>query len=260
MDETFERILVDHDGRRSVFSMGKLGILWELDRETGKYVRATDVGYQTQVDVDPQTGAVTYRAGMIQEPEKEISFCPTTGGVKTFRAMAYHPDTRALYVPLNVSCATATFLPTERREGGGGVGPMKVRQYHFHEKSPGQMGELRAMDVRTGATKWSQRRRAPYNTSALTTAGDLVFVGTWDRHAIAYDAGSGAPLWETTLPTMANGSPISYSVNGKQYVAFVAGASIGVSTWATVSPRALLPDIRIPSSGNGIFVFALPDR
>ena len=54
MDETFERILIDYDGKRSVFSMGKLGILWELDRTTGRFVRATDLGYQTLVDVDPE--------------------------------------------------------------------------------------------------------------------------------------------------------------------------------------------------------------
>ena len=59
MDETFERILVDYDGKQSVFSMGKLGILWELDRVTGEFRNAVDLGYQNILDVDTLTGKVT---------------------------------------------------------------------------------------------------------------------------------------------------------------------------------------------------------
>ena len=65
LDEVFESVLIDRDGRRSLFKMGKLGILWEIDRTTGAFVAAHDLGYQTLLDVDPQTGQVTYRPGMI---------------------------------------------------------------------------------------------------------------------------------------------------------------------------------------------------
>jgi alcohol dehydrogenase (cytochrome c) len=260
MDETFERILIDHDGQSSVFSMGKLGILWELDRKDGRFVRATDTGYQNQVDIDQRTGRVTYRSGILQTLGQETFFCPTTGGFKSLRAMAYHPQTGALYVPLNLYCETAVFQPLpERRENVGGVGPVEVRGYHFHPKSPNQMGELRSMDIRTGSTLWSRRRRAPYNTATLTTGGNLVFVGAWDRYVFAHDARTGELLWQTRLPTMANGFPITYAVNGKQYVAIGGGASIAGSTWAVNAPSALLPELRNPRAGNGIFVFALPE-
>ena len=79
MDETFERILVDYDGRQSVFSMGKLGILWELDRVTGSFVNAIDLGYQNILDVSPETGEVTYRDGMVVGVFEELYFCPSTG-------------------------------------------------------------------------------------------------------------------------------------------------------------------------------------
>ena len=258
MDETFERILIDYDGKSSVFSMGKLGILWELDRTTGRFVRATDLGYQTLVTVNPQTGKAIYRPGMIQDLGKEFFMCPTTGGFKSLRAMAYQPATGALVIPVNLSCQTAIFKPMERRPGGGGTGPVEVLKYHFHPQSPGQMGEVLALDIRTGKTLWRQRRRAPYNTSALTTAGGLVFMGSWDRYAFAYDARSGAQLWQTRLPTMANGSPITYAVDGKQYVAFVAGGGIAASTWATRAPTVLLPELRNPRAGNSLLVFSLP--
>ena len=258
MDETFERILVDYDGRRSVFSMGKLAILWENDRETGELVRATDLGYQNLFDLDPQTGQAVYKDGMVQEIGEVVDFCPSTGGFKSLRAMAYHPGTGAFYVPLNLNCETAAFLPVEQRPGGGGAGGVRDKVYHFHPQSPDQLGELQALDIRTGETRWRQRRRTPYNTAALTTGGGLVLVGDWDRHVMAYDAENGEELWQTRLPQMTNGFPITYAVDGTQYVAIGTGPSIGGSSWATLIPSALLPEKTSPQASGGIFVFALP--
>jgi alcohol dehydrogenase (cytochrome c) len=92
----------------------------------------------------------------------------------------------------------------------------------------------------------------------LTTAGGLVFVGDWDRFVYAYDIETGESLWETRLPTSAQGFPITYAVDGKQYVAVPAGTGSG--SWATI-PLTLTPDKRRPSNGgNGLFVFALLDE
>ncbi len=259
MDETFERILVDVNGKQSVFSMGKLGVLWELDRGTGQYRNAIDLGYQNILDVDKATGVVTYREGMISGVGEELYFCPSTGGFKSLRSMAYHPETTAMYIPLNLNCETAAFGPVEYRAGGGGTGWVRGRQNHFHPDAPDQLGEFQALDVRTGETRWKQRRRAPYNTAALTTAGGLVFVGTWDRYILAYDVASGEELWQARLSTMANGYPISYAVDGKQYVAVGAGASGGAGSWAAVVPNDLVSEIKNPRAGNVMFVFALPE-
>ena len=258
MDETFERILIDYDGKQSVFSMGKLGILWELDRTNGAFTNAVDLGYQNIVDVDTGTGTVTHREDMISEVGEELYFCPSTGGFKSLRAMAYHPETTSLYIPLNLNCETAAFGPVEQRLGGGGTGGVRGRQNHFHPDSPDQLGELQALDIRTGETRWKLRRRAPYNTAALTTAGGLVFIGDWERYVFAYDAESGDQLWQSRLTQMANGYPITYAVDGTQYIAFGAGGPLGGSSWTSILPGALLPDLRNPRGGNAIFVFALP--
>ena len=258
MDETFERILIDYDGKQSVFSMGKLAILWELDRASGAFTSAVDLGYQNILDVDPDTGVVTYRDGMVSGVGEELFFCPSTGGFKSLRAMAYHPDTTALYIPLNLNCETAAFGPVERRLGGGGTGGVRGRLNHFHPDAPGQMGEFQALDIRTGETLWKHRRRAPYNTAALTTAGGLVFVGDWERYVFAYDAASGEQLWQSRLTTMSNGYPITYAVDGKQYIAFSAGGPLGGSSWTSILPNDLLREMRNPRQGNALFVFALP--
>ena len=87
MDEVFEAVLIDVDGRQSLFKMGKLGILWQLDRATGEFIAGTDVGYQTIVDLDPISGRVRYRDGMIPRIGQELDMCPSTSGFKSWRAM-----------------------------------------------------------------------------------------------------------------------------------------------------------------------------
>ena len=259
MDETFERILVDYDGKQSVFSMGKLGILWELDSVTGEFRKAVDLGYQNILDVDTATGKVTYRDGMVSGVGELLYFCPSTGGFKSFRAMAYHPDTAAMYIPLHLNCETAAFGPVDYRVGVGGTGSTRGRLNHFQPDSPDQLGEFQALDIRTGKTIWKQRRLAPYHTAALTTAGGIVFAGDWERYVLAYDVETGDELWQTRLTTMANGYPITYAVDGTQYVAFGAGNNPAASSWSTVIPDDLLSDLKNPRvGGNAIFVFALP--
>ena len=254
MDETFERILVEVDGRPSVFTMGKLGILWQLDRETGTFINATDLGYQNLVDIDPQTGRMAFRPGMMPVLDEELSFCPSHSGLKSWRAMAYSPETEAFYIPLTLNCQRSIYSEVEFQEGGGGAG-MVFRENFLHPNSDGNMGEFVAMHV-SGRILWSHRKRSPYISAALTTAGGLTFVGTYDRRTFAYDVETGDQLWETRLPTAVQGFPITYSVDGRQYVAI--GTGTGGGSWTTM-PVELIPDVRRPNAGNGLFVFALPE-
>ena len=256
MDEVFESVLIDLDGRRSLFKMGKLGILWQIDRTTGEFINATDIGYQNILSVDSETGEVKYRPGMIPEIGVEIEMCPSTSGFKSWRAMAFSPLTNALYIPVTLNCELATFGPAERILGGGGTGPVR-RINTPHPASEGNLGELLVIDIRNGEVMWRHRTPSPINTAALTTAGGLVFAGDWDRHMYAYNARSGDILWQTRLPTSTQGFPISYLANGKQYVAIPVGG--GGSSWSTTLPRELAPSIRRPRNGNSLHVFALPN-
>ncbi len=257
MDEVFERILIDVGGRKSVFTMGKLGVLWQLDRTTGAFIHASDLEYQNIVDVNPQTGKVTYRPGMIPQISVPLEMCPSTAGFKSWRAMAYSPQTAALYVPMNLNCERAIFGQVEKVVGRGGTGPVQRKDFK-HPRSGGSLGEFQAIDVKTGRTLWRHRTASPSNTAALATAGGLVFGGDWDRHMYAYDAATGAILWQTRLPQSAQGFPVTYAVNGKQYVAMPAG--YGGGSWSTLVPSELAPEIRRPNGGNVLMVFALPDR
>jgi alcohol dehydrogenase (cytochrome c) len=259
-DEVFERILVDVDANRnrsSVFTMGKLAILWELDRTTGAFVSAHDLRYQNVLDVDKRTGKATYRANMIPTSAGvELEFCPSTSGFKSLRAMAYHPDTQAFYIPLNLTCEKGTFSDVRRVEGGGGAGGGR-RKNLMHPESPDGLGEFLAMKAKTGEILWRHRTRTPPNTAALTTAGGLAVVGDFDRYLYVHDATSGKVLFQTRMPTSVQGFPITYAVNGKQYLAIPVGT--GGGQWGTTIPAELTPEKKIAQGGNAIFVFALPE-
>ena len=255
MDEVFETVLVDVDGRQSLFKMGKLAILWQLDRISGEIIKATDVGYQTIVNVNPVTGAITYRDGLLPRIGEQIDMCPSTSGFKSWRAMAYSPQTSAMYIPITLNCELATFGPTERVLGGGGTGPVRRINYP-HPQSNGNLGELLVLDIPSGEVKWRYRSRAPINTAALTTAGGLVFFGDWDRRMFALDAETGDILWQTRVTTSAQGFPISYMVDGRQYIALP--AATGGASWSNMLPRDLAPELVRPRNGNSMHVFALP--
>ena len=256
MDEVFENVLIDIAGRPSLFKMGKLGILWQLDRATGEFIKATDIGYQNIVNINPVSGAVTYKDGKLPRIGQQIDICPSTSGVKSWRAMAYSPQTSAMYVPITLNCELATFGPIEQVLGGGGTGPVRRINYP-HPDAGDNLGELLVLNIPDGDVKWRFRTRAPMNTAALTTAGGLVFIGDWDRYMYAFDAQTGEKLWQTRVATSSQGFPISYTVNGVQYIALPAGN--GGASWAGMLPRELAPELARPRSGNAMYVFALPE-
>jgi alcohol dehydrogenase (cytochrome c) len=256
MDETFERIVVDINGRSSVFTMGKIAVLWELDRKTGRFIAARDPGYQTVLDIDPKTGRTTYRPNMIPKEGVEFHFCPSSSGFKSLRAMSYHPATRAFYIPLNLTCENGTFGPVKLVEGGGGSGP--VRRFNlFHPESPDGLGEFLAMEAATGKILWRHRTRTPPNTGALTMGDGVVIEGHWNRHFYAYDAATGKILYTSPrMPTQVQGFPVTYAVNGKQYVAVPVGTGGGL--WQSGIVTELITEARPQPQTNSIFVFALP--
>ena len=114
MDEVFENLLIDIEGRKSLFKIGKLGILWQLDRINGEYINATDLGYQNIVSLNQDTGEVRYRDGMIPRIGEQLDMCPSTSGFNSWRAMSYDPTLSMLFIPITLNCELATFGPVEQ--------------------------------------------------------------------------------------------------------------------------------------------------
>lgn len=254
LDEVFEHVLIDVDGRKQFFKIGKGGILWVLDRETGEFISHREMVYNNVYDIDAETGEVTIREEVIpQDFETPVFACPSTAGGKDWHPMAFNPNVRSLYMPLSQTCMNFTAVEVEQVVGEGGAGGF--RTFAPMPDTNGQ-GKLSAINVDTMEILWEHEQRAPFLTGILSIEGGLVFAGDLDRYFKAFDAETGEVVWQTRLSNSVQGMPVSYGVDGKQYIAVTVGLGGG-------SPRAqaaLVPDIRHPSSGNGLFVFALPDE
>jgi alcohol dehydrogenase (cytochrome c) len=244
-DEVFESILIDQGNNRSLFKMGKLGILWEIDRKTGEHIAAHDLGYQDIVELNPRNGKVTYKAGKIPEPNIEMSHCPDVYGVRNWRAMSYSPETQAFYIPINLNCQKSMFSEITLTEGIGNVfSPAFRGQKHMgtfaNPMDPEHRGGFVAIDIHDGKVLWKHMLTRGVSSSSLTTAGGLAFVGDDDRYLYAHDANSGKVLFQTRLPGVPTGSPITYGIGSKQYIAVPIAA-------------------RQQVGGNAIYVFGLPN-
>ena len=258
-DWVFEQSLIDlpvgGTTRKLAVTAGKVAIFDAVDRKTGQYLFSHDLGLQNLfTGIDPKTGRKIVDPRFEPKPEEpQHEICPHAGGARSWPATAYNPKTRVMYTPLVESCMIFSRKlrdPSAVAEGGSDLGwIVKARP-----DSDGNIGRVQAIDLVTGKTLWTRRARAPESAALLATAGGLVFEGSRDRMFRALDETTGKVLWETRLPAQPSSFPITYSVNGRQYVAVVAGGGGAHDiTW----PQ-LVPEIDNPAGATTLEVFALP--
>ena len=258
LDWAFERQLVNLDvggmPRRVVITSGKIGIYDALDARTGQFLFSIDLGLQNIVRaIDPSTGRKQVNTDLYPVDGKIKMVCPHGAGVKSYLPASWDQGTRVLVMPLNEACMDLYPVP-----GGGSVSALSsgvnwgIRP---RPDSDGNYGRLEALDLVTRKPVWTVRQHAPVSSGVLTTAGGIAVDATYDRVVHVYDSASGKEVWQSRLNDVSSSSPITYAVEGKQYLALV----VGEGGFHARSFAPLVPELRSPPNrGSTVWVFALP--
>ena len=252
-DWAFTRMLIRlaPNGGLLVGTGGKQAVYDFVDAKQGEYAFSFDLGVQNVIkSVDPKTGVKEIDASLTPGNGKTVMTCPHAGGSKNWLPDSYNPDTHVLYVSLVEACMD--LLPVT---GRGSLSTGVRWALMPRPDSDGKYGRVHAINIQTKKTMWMARQRAPMSTGVLATAGGVVFAGAIDRGFSAYDDATGKELWRTRLNDVPSSAPITYLVNGRQYVALVTGNG---GAQANTFP-ALVPEIRNPPDrGATLWVFELP--
>jgi alcohol dehydrogenase (cytochrome c) len=196
-DYAFERLIVPVQWkghrRKAVVTAGKPGVIEALDAATGEFLFARDPGAQNIFTMDPATGARTLLPPI---PPDGARRCPNNNGVRNYLAGSYDPNTNRYYLSINDVCTPKATAMSDRMVG------LDLNTLQF------------TMDIPS---------RVMQSSAKLTTAGGLLFSASADRYVRAFDDRDGKVLWQTRVQDVPNAFPITYMVDGKQYIAMIAG-------------------------------------
>ena len=227
------------------------GFFYVANRETGKLISAekfVPTTWAEKIDIatakpveDPEKRA------QIGRPAKDI--CPNLIGGKNWQPMSYNPGTGLVYIPSNNLCMGWSVSEVSYRKGVFYLGA----EFPTSPGPGGYLGEIMAWDPVAQKKVWGVKEDLPFNGGTLTTAGGLVFYGNLHGVFKALDAKSGQELWKMNLGSGIGAGPISYSVDGKQYVAVVVGRTVSTAAFMGAIGNQI---IEATPEGGALFVFS----
>ena len=271
MDHVYERYVVDRivgdATRRTVVGIfGKLGIVRALDAVTGDHLWSRETIFQNLVTaIDPDSGNPTLNESLIPDFNETVNVCPSNIGGKNWNAGAYHPDVDAIFVAQNQTCMEFLIRKIDESTFSPGVDLHFLTSFAKTVAAPGKsgkVGRIDAISATTGEILWTHEQAAPWTGALLTTAGGLLIGGDAVGRLKAFDVESGEPLWESPLSAAITGFPVSYEVDGRQYIAVpVGGGTILDFELSQLVQSNSLPEASsdLPSGRNVLIVFALPE-
>jgi alcohol dehydrogenase (cytochrome c) len=231
----------------------KTGIAWSFDAANGEFLWAKPTVEQNLVArVDPK-GLVTVNEDVVlKDVNKTYQICPTYLGGRDWPSGAYNPKANVMFMALSNLCIDST-ARTDR-------GPAPQFVYNTNNvprfaRDKDKVGRIDAISIETGRTVWSWETRASNYSPLLATGGGLLFNGSLDRYLRALDIDSGQILWQTRLAAQVQGGTVTYSINGRQYIAITSG---GGGPAAGAGMAGMTPEADMPSGSNAVYVFALP--
>jgi alcohol dehydrogenase (cytochrome c) len=257
---------VNGEDRKLVVHPARNGFFYALDRINGSFIAAkqyTDelnwtVGLDPKtgrpLDYDPAGGVQYYVKDSHGTRAKPLSnkLCPTIQGGKNWEPSAYSPDTGLVYVPGIEGCADIRTVEQKDMEDQGGALKPRDRFTGGAPEWPYRVtGSLKGIDPVTGETKVTAKLTYPNFAGAMATAGNLVFLGHLDGTFSAYDAKTLQEVWNFNTGSGIMAPPVSYSVNGKQFVAVLVGSRQPANIMQN------MPELKNTSTASMLYVFSL---
>ena len=257
---------VNGEDRKLVVHAARNGFFYTLDRTNGSFIAGKQ--YVDQLNwtpgLDPKTGKpLNYNPnadvqiyaesshGTRAKPKSE-KLCPTNNGGKNWEPSAYNPQLGLIYIPSIEGCNYIELVEQKDMVDQGGTVKPRERFTGGAPRTPDRLyGSLKAVNPTTGETKAAQTLTYPNMAGVLATAGNLIFLGHYDGTFAAYDAKTLNEVWSFNVGSPIQAPPVSYSVNGKQYVAILVGARM----WPFIVENA--PELKNQASASMLYVFSL---
>jgi alcohol dehydrogenase (cytochrome c)/quinohemoprotein ethanol dehydrogenase len=225
---------VDIAGRKRHVALHapKNGYFYMLDAGTGQFISAGGFVPQTWTrGIDPRTGRPDINPeARYEKTGKPFIGLPGAGGAHSWQPMSFSPKTGLVYLPANLA---AFPYAAARNWKPSAIGFQTAQDSALVAMPADPAARAGAMAATTGALigwdpvaqkpAWTVKQTGPWSGGTLATAGNLVFQGNADGDFVAYSADKGARLWSFPVQTGASAAPMTYSVNGQQYVALLAG-------------------------------------
>jgi len=220
-DATQVPVMIDQGEKHLIAQANRNGYFYVIDRSTGKLVFSNPYAKTTWSNSKDGEGRPISLKEASPTPEGN-RVCPGAAGATNWMSPTYDPQTKLFYVTAREQCDIFSTAPQPYEEGHAYYGSA----YFPNDDTAPFWGALRAIDPDTGKIKWEWKHPSPTWSGVLSTAGGLVFTGDAEGNFIALDAVSGKALWHFQCGASVYSSPMSFAVDGKQYVAVAAGSAL----------------------------------
>ena len=239
-----------------IMQANRNGFFYVLDRANGKLISAKQYieGVNWATGIDMKTGTPIEAAGNAKRPgmkRKASDICPNLIGGKNWMPMSYSKQTGLVYIPTMNLCMDLEGIQADYKRGAFYLGV----NFDLGKVGPGgHMGGVKAWDPVKQQQVWFNKQDLPFNGGMMTTAGGLLFHGDIKGWFRATDAKNGKELWKFNTGSGITAAPMTYTLDGKQYVAVVSGRTQSIPAFFGALGEKM---VAASPEGGTLYVFAL---
>ncbi|MFK7964858.1 MAG: PQQ-dependent dehydrogenase, methanol/ethanol family [Burkholderiaceae bacterium] len=252
----FADLPMDGGNKKVIMQANRNGFFYVIDRANGKLLSAKPFvdGVNWATGIDLKTGMPIETPGNVKRPgmkRNAVDVCPNLIGGKNWQPMSYNPMTKLVYMPTNNLCMDMEGIEAEYKRGAFYLGV----NFDLGKPGPGShLGGVKAWDPVAQKEVWFNKEALPFGGGTMTTAGGLVFHGEIDGEFRALDAKTGKSLWSFQTGSGISAAPMTYILDGKQYVAVVSGRTQTMPAFFGAPGEKM---VEASPEGGTMFVFAL---